>query len=286
MATTLRYIPEQAIFASLDALTAKLTPKANREFLKALQAALASTDRNKVVLALAYGDVSLVDDAVPWLKVEIDLAEYFVGPAFSAVAKAAGVVGAWLAVSELNLEAVTEALNARAALRAKEITDSTRDGMRALVQRGYVEGRPIGEVQSDVESVLFADGGYGLDRRSSEAIARRLARMARDENLTAKERAALLKKLQRQALARRADMIVRTEMNALINETMLAQWRAAGVTHKEWVARMDGKTCERCAAFDGIVVPIESSFVSRRGEVAFMPEIHPNGYCVMRPGAV
>jgi hypothetical protein len=282
---SLRPVPEDRLFTQLDALAAAADGPMRRRFLDAMRKAMMDSDRRKLVLGLMYGDPDMAEGAVPWVKLEIDLGKMFTSgnPALRALAAGAGDAGAWMAQTEERRDAVIEKLDERGALRARGITDETRRGVRAFVSEGHLAGRSLADIQRDVESTLYADGGFGLDERSARIVGRRLARMVEDGNLSPKDRAQALRTLQRQALATRARRIVASELNAVMNQSMLAQWQAEGsVTHKEWVARMDSKTCERCAAFDGVVVPLEEDFVSRLGEVAPMPEIHPNGYCVMR----
>jgi hypothetical protein len=282
----LRNIPEASLFTRLDALAASADPKLRRLFLLAIRGLLSESDKRALTVALTYGDPDMAETAVPWIKLEINLAAMFQSPPIRTLAAGAGDAAAWMAGTERRTDAVLERLDQSAQLRAAQITDETRRGIRAFVSEAHTAGRPIADVQRDVESALYAEGGFGLDERSARAVGRRLARMVEREGLTAKERANALRTLNRQALAARARRIVATELNAITNQAMQSQWEAEGsVTHKEWVARMNNKTCERCAAFDGVVVSINDPFVSRAPflEVAFTPEIHPNGFCVMRP---
>lgn len=54
-------------------------------------------------------------------------------------------------------------------------------------------------------------------------------------------------------------------------------------THlKQWVSRADGNVCPRCVDFHLVVAKMDQPFRSRRGEVAWVPDIHPKGRCRYR----
>jgi len=76
----------------------------------------------------------------------------------------------------------------------------------------------------------------------------------------------------------RADMIVRTEVANATQQAELDVYGEQGIEKKTWVTSEDDITCPECAAMDGEIVKVDSSFSS--GDDA--PPEHPNCRCYIQ----
>jgi len=78
-----------------------------------------------------------------------------------------------------------------------------------------------------------------------------------------------------QAAKRDVERLVRTARNHISNAAYEDTYAALGVTHVVWVATLEGRTCQTCAAMDGKVF--------KTGEAHRTPPVHPNCRCVLAP---
>jgi len=78
----------------------------------------------------------------------------------------------------------------------------------------------------------------------------------------------------------RAELIARTETNAVVNESHLEAYRQADMTAKEWVATLDDRVRDEHLLMDGEVVPVDKAFSN-----GLMHPNEPNCRCVISPVA-
>lgn len=78
-----------------------------------------------------------------------------------------------------------------------------------------------------------------------------------------------------QAAKRDVERLVRTARNHISNAAYEDTYEALGVKQVVWVATLEGRTCQACAAMDGKVF--------RVGETHRAPPVHPNCRCVLAP---
>lgn len=70
----------------------------------------------------------------------------------------------------------------------------------------------------------------------------------------------------------RARTLARTETSHAFNSAAKTRYRGLGITHVEWLAAIDDRTCDECIARDGKIYRI--------GEE---PDMHPNCRCTLLP---
>ena len=75
-----------------------------------------------------------------------------------------------------------------------------------------------------------------------------------------------------------ADMLVRTEMAHIQTQASVDRYKDAGLTHYEFLADTDEKTCSVCKALDGKVFSFAEAQVGVN-----MPPIHPRDRCSIIP---
>lgn len=91
-------------------------------------------------------------------------------------------------------------------------------------------------------------------------------------------------------LEQRAELVARSITERAINlsqQAALERAASLGIIDanrrlRQWVTRSDGLVCSRCLAFHLVTARIDQPFVSRTGEVAWVPDVHAFGRCRMR----
>lgn len=78
-----------------------------------------------------------------------------------------------------------------------------------------------------------------------------------------------------QTAKRDVERLVRTARNHISNAAYEDTYAALGVKQVVWVATLEGRTCQACAAMDGKVFKV--------GETHRTPPVHPNCRCVLAP---
>ncbi|HXG69874.1 MAG TPA: phage minor head protein [Gemmatimonadaceae bacterium] len=147
----------------------------------------------------------------------------------------------------------------------REVTESTRDAIRAVISRAITDGIPPREAAKFIRPLV------GLTERQALAVVNyRTSLLGAGGSPTTVQAAAerYAAKLQRQ----RAVTIARTETVRASSAGQQAAWdsaRADGLlpsnTLKEWQAAEDERLCPICSALDGQKVPLNDAFQSSNG---------------------
>lgn len=148
----------------------------------------------------------------------------------------------------------------RSAALVTEVTASTREAIRAIVQRAFAEGLPPREAAKLIRDVI------GLTSRDARAVQRRYEAAIRG-GLSPQAAQDAAKRYADQLHRRRALVIARTETIAASNAGQQELWRQAVEAkqlkksqRKAWIATGDERTCPQCGPMDGQTVPVLESF--------------------------
>lgn len=301
---TLRPMAEETILERIDDATEAAEDAFLKDFERAMRGAIRATDLSSLEVAIRYGDANLADKAFDWLGMEAGLAEALTGDARTArelvTAAETGVemaeriaLGVGLEVpADLTEDALKAARSrvGRAGLqRAKDLTDESRRGVRALIREAFQPNRSITDITSQLSRTVPASNVaelMGLNERQAESLGKKVYGWLNDPNVKPGDLQRMIDAERARMMESRALSVARTEAVQAANRGMLATWEkgkdgAFKGYLKEWVARAKG-ACPRCAAFDGKKAEMSEDFVSDLGERAPCPEIHPGGYCGMR----
>lgn len=167
-----------------------------------------------------------------------------------------------------------------AAALVTQVTDQTRQAIRAVMGRSVVEGIPPREAATLLRPLV------GLTRRQALAVVRlrrELLREGRDQDGLARRLAAYAARLLRQ----RTVLIARTETIAAATRGQLLAWARArregllpATAKIIWETTPDDRRCPYCASMHGTQVRLGTSFITplgaRRG-----PPMHPNCRCAL-----
>jgi hypothetical protein len=162
-----------------------------------------------------------------------------------------------------------------------EISEGTRDSIRALIQRAVIEGGHPTVIARDIKPLI------GLHSRWSTAVLN--YRYSLEANgMSASRVGELSARYYDKLLTTRSRTIARTEILKSANEGKAQGWaqaQAQGLlpqnATKVWVAAGDAEAI--CADLDGTEVGLGEDFSSELGDVS-MPPLHPNCRCTCSIG--
>lgn len=241
----------------LTRLAARMEPAMRREFLAAVRGAAGVIDIGGLAEAVQSGQVTQIEAAAQLAKLSADLQAKLLpvlGRTFSlgiAVgAEAAGVPpGISFGFDLVNPQSITW-VREHAAELVTEVTDSTRLGIRSLVEIAFREGRAPRELARDIREVI------GLHSRQVTAVQNFRARLA-DEGIAQETIDRRADRYAQAQLRSRAQTIARTETLTASNQGQLEVWGAAraqgyldpATTKRKWLTTpddlLDTEICER-----------------------------------------
>ena len=241
----------------LTRLAARMEPAARRAFLAAVRGAAGVVDIGGLVDAIGSGQISQIEAAAQLGKLSDDLLRQILpvlGRTFAlGIAVGAEAIGAAPGISYgfdlTNPQAIAWVRTHGAAL-VTEVTDSTRLGIRALVDVAFREGVAPRDLARNIREVI------GLHSRQVEAVQHFRARLTAEEVApeVVDRRAGRYAQAQ---LRSRAQTIARTETLTASNQGQLALWEAAraqghldpATTRRVWLTTpddlLDTEICEK-----------------------------------------
>lgn len=183
----------------------------------------------------------------------------------------------------------------RSSTLVREITTSTRNGIRLSIQEAIERGDNVTEASRSIRPLI------GNLERHVKAVEAYRARLLNAGGLTRAKIDNLAGRYAQQLLNKRALSIARTEMLWSANAAQHEYWvqlRSAGLipvtSTRVWVVADDDRLCEQCAPMDGEVVAFDEQFISlelgRPGEplrqrntvvLAEFPPLHPMCRCTI-----
>lgn len=168
--------------------------------------------------------------------------------------------------------------------KSLEALEEALRGQELLVEKGKL---PSAAVLRDPDRLAEA---FGLNSRQAQTIVNEVARMVkRGDRADSKKVKDHVRRRMKQAVAARAETVAQDlgrEAIGAAQQAVFEQAVAQGLLRpkavRQWVTRGDNKVCARCKAFSGKKAPLGKPFVSRTGEKAMRPAIHPNDRCTVR----
>lgn len=174
-----------------------------------------------------------------------------------------------------------------------EMTAPTKETLHRLIAQGVKDKDTVQQVARDMRPLI------GLRQDQTDAVQRHFQWLQQPHRLKQpsgewKELRALdqdaaakrAMKYAEQLLRQRAELIARTEIMTASNQGLLHSWMDAkdkGLilpqARRKWKANLVNRTCDRCKAFAGTTATLTGNFVSRNGEVAKAPPLHPACRC-------
>ena len=145
-----------------------------------------------------------------------------------------------------------------------EITRETREAVRKIVEDAIEAGLSPQQVERELRQVV------GLTQAQAGKVSNQLTELLEAGMEEAKAFAAA-ERLASRALAYRAEMIARTEVNNALRTGIIETMSEAGVERVEWVA--DPEACEVCAGYNGNTYTID--------EYEEIMNPHPNCECTV-----
>ena len=184
-------------------------------------------------------------------------------------------------------------LERRSAKLVREISASTRAGMRRLLVSSFNKGS-----HAEASRLILDRKDFGLTEHQTKHFQNWVEQLQKDSLNPRAKRFGTSKKLQnrlvdrefKRRLKNRADLIARTEHSTAGNVTRRELWASSAEQGElddlkyilEWVTRAIG-FCPRCGALSGKLAEIRGGiFVSDLGEKVTSPTVHPGCYCATR----
>lgn len=311
MRRPLSRVPEEAAFLRADERCDALCSLLSRNVRARFAAQGASLDRRRLAMATQYGPTWMRGAVNRWqMASEWSAAMQHVEPVPVAKARRrpANATDAELIdqAVETGLDLALDTLPARV---RDEVSDTDLEAARRLtrqrLQRGMFRQSLAALKETQRGLIVLLEAGksptlpmlrdverlasmFGLNARQAQAIVNEAEAMARNKVKPAVIVRQMTRRVE-QALEARAEMIAQTLGREAINTAQQALYEVLDREDllgdrqvREWVTRHDERVCERCDAFDGERAPLDDSFVSELGEIAFQTGIHPSCRCRIR----
>lgn len=266
--------------AALHAFADKLTPTVRRQFLTAVKTLQARISLDDLVEAVTRGGATLKLDAkMAGLSNDLRAAVATVNRVFDDASQREERelqqrYRLSLRFDVVNPQAVVAA--GQGARLVREVTEQTRRGLQAVVQKAITDGIAPREAARLIKPMI------GLtDRQSMAVINYRFSLLEAGGSGEAVDKAA--RAYAEKLLGQRARTIARTETIRAGREGRQATWnqaKAEGLIPDDavqrWVVTDDDRLCPACEPLDGEEVPLGGSF-PKGG--ASGPPLHPNCRC-------
>jgi len=274
--------PEDPEWKLLHRVADSKLDKVKRAFLLAIAATQEKVVVARMAEALQTGDLASVENMIDWavfgagLVTVKEVFQEIVGEVGKATARR---LSRKLKV-ELRFDLLTpravEFINQHTGELITQITEESRQAIRAIIRRAFDEGGHPYEQARKIRQHI------GLTERQGRAVEnfRRRQIEAGASKATADKRAGTYAK---RLLRDRAETIARTETLIASNVGQREAWRQMvdqGLLdetelEREWIVTPDDRLCERCMAMDGKRAPINGTY---EGGIAG-PILHPNCRC-------
>ncbi|HXH11166.1 MAG TPA: phage minor head protein [Alphaproteobacteria bacterium] len=274
-------VPDE-FYTALHRIADRLAPSLRRRFFEAVDAMQSQIDVSAFLNAMRAG---LIDQAMAAIPLDhfaerFGLAEHVLRQGVqlageSVATEVSGLIGLEFRFDVTNPHAVTAAAT-RSAELVREVTDTTRLGIRAWIERAFVEGIPPEPLARRLREIV------GLTTRQTDAVEAMRARLLdqgidadRVERLTAKYAEALLRQ--------RAETIARTELMTAVHRGQQEAWRQAqeaghlpdATTRRVWITTPDDRLDESCLVLEGVTTRLGEPFPGG----LMHPPLHPRCRC-------
>lgn len=305
-------IPEEAAFLAADRGADRISKGIRQAFLAALSDTVAGLDQNALRAATSFGDSGYAESIVR----AGGLGARFTDNLKDSGAKAeresslldqAIEIGLILGLAVLAVRFTTEQVEefrraarvyAETELRdqAKWIEDETAAALALalfLVRRApFVSEKVSGALARVFEPQTYR-ATIGLNKKQVQGLIRR----GRSSLIAGVPVEAVRRQVFAEAavlLNERAELVARSIAERAINLSQQAAVERAALlglidadeVYRQWISRADGEVCQRCLDFHLVLARIDEPFISRTGEIAWVPDVHPFGRCRFRVAGI
>lgn len=180
-----------------------------------------------------------------------------------------------------------------------EMERTSKDALHQVIAAGVQGNRTVQQVSRDIRPLV------GLRSDQMDAVQRQFVWLQQNhpklgiKGLSAEKAAERAMAYGRKLLNQRVMLIARTEIMTASNAGLIQSWQDASSkglilpqARRHWIVNAGAlRTCERCRAFAGATATLTGNFISKTGEVAHAPPLHPACRCsqalrtrVLKPG--
>lgn len=275
-------VPNDPFYLAVHKIADRLTPEMRDAFLRGVLAMNGDIDELALIRAVEAGQLDLAMAAIPFEPfadaLKEDGGEILLKALSQAGAAAADTLkdthGLTIAFDLTNPRAQQFAATQTATM-VTEVTDGTKESIRAIIERGFSEHLTPVDVAKEIREVV------GLHSRQAQAVTTFRARLVADDI----EGELLERRVEKYAAAQlrqRAEMIARTELMSASNAGQQELWVQAqekGLLPREqmrvWIATPDDRIDMECEALDGTETGLNEPFSSG----VMSPPLHPRCRC-------
>jgi len=266
----------------------KLEPRAARAYMVAVREAKGGIDVVALREALASGNLTAAEAALHLERFESTAGSVTTvfrdgfdrGAESGATAAKPLVVPGAVAIYDPLDPFIQAQLRRHTAELVSGITNTTKDGIRAVMGRAYERGMHPSATAGYIQDLV------GLTKRQALAVDN-LHRRLIDEGVSEVKATARVKKYSAKLHKQRAMNIARTESSRMVNAGRHSMWKKleqdgsfgdhANRIERVWITNPDERLCEQCEPLDGEAVGLDESFP---GGVMY-PPLHPQCRCTV-----
>lgn len=281
--------PRAAEWRKLDRLAKQFEPAFRSAFLRALRAAGDAIELAPIIRALQSGNIAAAVESIPFAEAAEPILQRGIANEMRAVYERAGQISASIVprvdpyVFDVLSTRGLRALEARGAELVTNVTQSTKDGIRAALVLAREQGMPAQQAAQLVRPMV------GLIDRHARAVVNRVARLQAQgiaEDAVQREAASYALRLRQH----RALMIARTEPRFAAVAGQREAWEQAvdrgffarTELRRRWITvDSDHVPNDPCPGLDGLEVGMDEAFVHPETGEAFdaPPDPHPHCTC-------
>lgn len=275
-----------------------LAPRMRRRFLELIDAARASVDLRTLETVVRSGNVEAIFRVLEPIRAALEVSMGGAGGlrgVLQDTVDAAANATARELVQELGISVRWSDHNARsvewiqrhAAEMVTNISETTRDAIRQIIERSFKEGIAPSDAARMIRDVV------GLRPDQARAVVRFRERLA-EEGVKGEELEGRVDRYAGAQLRRRALVIARTETIAAANGGQQLLWEQGisqglierGRVRKVWITTadelLDQEVCEPMPFLDDNKdVPVDGLFTTGEGDLVSHPPAHPNCRCAI-----
>jgi len=275
--------PEDPEWKLLHRVADSKLDKVKRAFLLAIAATQEKVVVARMAEALQAGDLASVENMIDWAVFGAGLVT--VKEVFQEIVGEVGKATARGLSKKLKVELRFDLLNPRAVEFINrhtgdlitQITDESRQAIRAIVRRAFEEGGHPYQQARRIRNYI------GLTERQMRAVDNYWRRLAEDGTRPLKRVNEMAENYAKRLLRRRAELIARTETMKASCEGQRMAWSQAveqdlldpGEVEREWIYTPDERACDLCEEMDGKRAPLDGTY---EGGITG-PPLHPACRC-------
>ena len=273
-------LPEEKEWRSLHGLADGARPEMIAAFLKAVAKTQNAFVLKRVERALESGDTKQAIDTIPWdtFAAELNVVtaifhDIYNKSGTNAVKYLPKKIETTVSFNTTNPKSL-EFIGKYTGDMITQITEETKLGVRAVIDRSFRQGAPPRESAKYIKNLvgLTEKQSIAVDNLRTSLLEQEVHPKIIDKNVN---------QYADRLLNYRADMISRTETLRAANEGTMGLWDQlveqgvidSQTAQKKFIVTPDDKLCDFCADYDGVTVGLDEEFDD--GD----PPLHPNCRC-------